>query len=183
MPVTVWGMLKVRVLKVRYYWNDYLSSVMAWGTFFQNGCNVMKLCTGETVNLEVGVWKSGERERLESPRISVFFRTSSDQFWSILKVRGCVKGSGRFGEPGAATEALVGWEVDASDNGLEFSETFIAPCIIIVVDVVELTSTSGLFLTSRDTAANSFVSLCWTHCGAVGEREEMVLPHGRATLL
>ena len=85
-----------------------------------------------------------------------------------------------MGEPGATAETPVEWEVDASDVRLEVKLTFSGP--LIITDV-KFTSTSGLSALSRGSTANSSGSLCWLLCGSGGEKEEIVLLQGRATLL
>ena len=104
-----------------------------------------------------GSVKDGIRERLESPTKRVDFRTSNDQSCIFLKVRGCVCGSGRPGEPGVAAETLFGMEVDNSDVWVVISFTlFIFPFLIIVV----LVSTSVIGFPPQGSAANSSGSLC-----------------------
>lgn len=87
-------------------------------------------------------------------------------------------GSGQFREPGAAAEKPTEQLVDVSDVGIGFSLASVLPFIII-----EFLSSSVLVVVAQGSAANSSGSLCWW-CGESGSgQEEIVLLHGRATLL
>lgn len=119
------------------------------------------------------------RARFESPTIRVVFRTSSDQSCAFLWVWGCLCGSSRPGEPGGAVEPLLGFEVDKSGVGGEVSlSLFVVPFIIM-----DLLSTSALaFVLAGSTARGTGSLCCWGVISVVGE-DEIVLLHGRATLL
>lgn len=123
----------------------------------------------------------GIRERLESPTTKVCALTCSDQSCSFLNVFWCLSGSVRLEGPGAAAGTLLEFEVLVSDVRGKFSFLlFVFPVIIIAFC---FTSVTTVFL--QGPAAGNSGSLCCV-CGvmeAVGERDEMVLLQGSATLL